>query len=700
MTESSPNSVSTSVQYLKGIGEKRAKRLNEVGVETILDLLYYFPRRYLDRSRITKIKDLANGMTTTVVGKVQFYGIKKGRRSRFILVIYDGTGFLNCVWFNRLEYWNKLFEKGDTIAFSGKVGYFGDYQMVHPEFDILSGEGESDFVHTGRIIPLYPSTEALSKVGLDSRGFRKILKGALKNYSQALQETLPHNILKRHNLTGLREAIQNVHFPAEKNALLAARRRLKFDELFYLELMLAYRKRNLEIKRKGIEFLKVGDRTRNLIEKLQFELTDAQKKVIREIRDDMKKESPMNRLMQGDVGSGKTIVALIAMLMAVENGYQAALMAPTEILAEQHYLTIHKLLEELGVNVVLLVGAQKKRTRNEYLEQIMDGKADIVVGTHALIQEGVEFECLGLVIVDEQHRFGVLQRAALMAKGLTPDVLVMTATPIPRTLSMTLYGDLDVSIIDELPPGRKPVKTIWRSDNKRSEIYRFVKSKVEQGEQAYIVFPLVEESEKMDLKAAIESYEMMKTGIFAKLNVGLLHGRMKSEEKEAVMTAFKSGEIQILVSTTVIEVGVDVPQATIMIIENAERFGLPQLHQLRGRVGRGGKQSYCILIAKAPVSADARKRLSALTKTHDGFKIAEIDLQLRGPGEFFGTKQHGLPELRIADIVTDTELLLKARKEAFQLAEKDRQILEIENLPVRAHFFKTYRDKFDLAQIG
>jgi ATP-dependent DNA helicase RecG len=408
----------------------------------------------------------------------------------------------------------------------------------------------------------------------------------------------------------------------------------------------------------------------------------------------------MNRLLQGDVGSGKTIVALIAMLMAVENGYQTALMAPTEILAEQHYLTLHRLLEELGVKIVLLVGAQRKSVRNEYLEQIKEGEADIVIGTHALIQEGVEFNCLGLVIVDEQHRFGVLQRGALMAKGLTPDVLVMTATPIPRTLSMTLYGDLDVSIINELPPGRKPVKTIWRNDNKRSEIYRFVQSKVEQGEQAYIVFPLVEESEKVDLKAAIESYEVMKTGIFAKLNVGLLQGRMKSEEKEAVMAAFKAGEIQILVSTTVIEVGVDVPNASIMIIENAERFGLPQLHQLRGRVGRGDKQSYCILVAKAPISGEARKRLSALTQTNDGFKIAEIDLQLRGPGEFFGTKQHGLPELRIADIVTDTELLLKAREEAFRVAEKDTQVLEIENFPVRTHFFKNYRDKFDLAQIG
>ncbi len=700
MTVSNQNNLSTSVQFLKGIGEKRAKCLNEVGVESILDLLYYFPRRYLDRSHITKINALKADTTVTVVGKVQFCGIKMGRRKRFVLVIFDGTGFLNCVWFNRVDFWNKIFEKGETIAFSGKVGYFGEYQMVHPDFDRLSDEGDKNFLHTGRIIPLYPSTEMLGKTGLDSRGFRRILKSALKDNTQYLQETLSQEILQRQKLISLRKAIENVHFPSEKNMLIAARRRLKFDELFYLELMLALRKKNVEIKRKGIEFLKVGDRTRNLIESLPFELTSAQKKVIREIRDDMKKESPMNRLLQGDVGSGKTMVAIISMMLSIENGYQAALMAPTEILAEQHYLTLRNFLEELEIKVVLLIGAQKKNERKEVLKCIKEGEAEIVVGTHALIQESVQFNRLGLVIVDEQHRFGVIQRAILMDKGMTPDVLVMTATPIPRTLSLTLYGDLDFSILDELPPGRKPVKTHWRSDTKRSDIYNFVKSKVEEGEQVYIVFPLVEESEKMDLNAAIESYENLSTGLFAKYKIGLLHGRMKSAAKEKVMTGFKSGQIQILVSTTVIEVGVDVPNATIMIIENAERFGLPQLHQLRGRVGRGDKESYCFLIAQYPISSDAKLRLKTLSETNDGFKIAEVDLKLRGPGEFFGTKQHGLPELRIADIVKDTELLLKAREEAFQLARNDKQIINFNNSPVRAHFFKNYRDKFELARIG
>ncbi|MFQ5636482.1 MAG: ATP-dependent DNA helicase RecG [bacterium] len=694
------NKLNTAVQFLKGVGERRAQCLKEVEVHTAFDLLYYFPRRYLDRSFITRIKDLRQDATVTVVGKIQFSGIKKGKRRRFMLVVFDGSGYLNCVWFNRVDFWNRVFKQGETVAFSGKVGRFGDYQMVHPEYDKLSENGENDFLHTGRIIPLYPSTEALGRVGLDSRGFRRVLKGALKNYAPLLQEILPADLIKRQQLISLQEAVRNIHFPAGREALIEARKRLKFDELFYLELMLAFRKRQHSIKKKGIEFLKVGERTRSLIESLPFELTSAQKKVIREIREDMKKDVPMNRLLQGDVGSGKTMVALISMMMSIENGYQAALMAPTEILAEQHFLTLQNFLNEFGVTVVLLIGAQKKKERQAILEAIKGGDAELVVGTHALIQENVEFQKLGLVIVDEQHRFGVRQRASLIEKAATPDVLVMTATPIPRTLSLTLYGDLDVSILDELPPGRQPIRTYWRSDKKRPEIYQFVKEKIAQGDQAYIIYPLVEESEKMDLKAAIESFENLRDGFFAEYEVGLLHGRMKSEEKERVMFAFKAGKVNVLVSTTVIEVGVDVPNATIIIIENAERFGLPQLHQLRGRVGRGKKKSVCFLIAQYPISSDAKTRLSTLSQTNDGFKIAEVDLKLRGPGEFFGTKQHGLPKLRIADIVKDTELLLKARDEAFRLAHKDKQILNHENLPVRAHFFKNYRDKFELAQIG
>ncbi len=692
--------LNTSVQFLKGIGEKRAERLKEVGVETVHDLLYYFPRRYLDRSHITAIRDLRQDETVTVVGKVQFSGVKQGRKKRFVLVLTDGTGFLNCVWFQRVQFWTRVFENGEMLAVSGKVGYFGDYQMVHPDFDRLGDAGEEDFLNTGRIIPLYPSTEGLGKIGLDSRGFRRALRQALQASVNSLQETLPEALRKRQDLIDIRQAVQNVHFPESERALTRARTRLKFDELFFLELMLAYRKKRVQVNSSGIEFLKVGDRTRDLIACLRFELTTAQKKVVREIRDDMKKSSPMNRLVQGDVGCGKTVVALIAMMMAIENGYQAALMAPTEILAEQHYFGISELLESLEIRPVLLVGGQKKKEREEVLQKIAGGGADIVIGTHALIQQGVDYHKLGLVVIDEQHRFGVMQRASLMEKGQSPDVLVMTATPIPRTLSMTLYGDLDVSTIDELPPGRKAVKTHWRSDKKRNEIYHFVKERLAAGDQAYVIFPLIEESEKVDLQAAIENYETLRTGIFAQYEVGLLHGRMKSDEKEQVMHEFKKGNIHVLVSTTVIEVGVDVPNATTIVIENAERFGLPQMHQLRGRVGRGAKESFCFLVAKYPISEDGRIRLDTLARTNDGFKIAEVDLRLRGPGEFFGTKQSGLPELKIADIVKDTRLLICAREEAFRIAAQDDEILNLENTPVRAHFFKNYRDKFELARVG
>jgi len=690
----------TSVQFLKGIGEKRAESLKEVGVETVQDLLYYFPRRYLDRSHITAIKDLKQDMTTTVVGKVQFAGVKQGRKKRFVLVLYDGTGFLNCIWFQRVHFWTRIFETGEMLAVSGKVGFYGDYQIVHPDFDRIGDAGEEDFLNTGRIIPLYPSSETLGKVGLDSRGFRRTLRQALSRVGTGIEETLPEGIRKRQELMALSAAVRNVHFPVDKSSLRRARTRLKFDELFFLELMLAYRKKKIEVKQNGIEFLKVGDRTRNLIAALPFELTRAQKKVVREIRDDMKKQAPMNRLIQGDVGSGKTVVALIAMMMAIENGYQTALMAPTEILAEQHTFGISDLLEDLSIKTVLLLGRQKKKEREQVRAEIAQGEADIIIGTHALIQAGVDYHKLGLIIIDEQHRFGVMQRASLMEKGNSPDVLVMTATPIPRTLSMTLYGDLDVSIIDELPPGRKPVVTHWRSDKKRNEVYQFVKKAIAAGGQAYVIFPLIEESEKIDLQAAIENYEMLQKGIFSHHRVGLLHGRMSGDEKEQVMHDFKKGNIDVLVSTTVIEVGVNVPNATVMVVENAERFGLPQLHQLRGRVGRGSKESHCFLIAKYPISQDGRTRLDTLTKTNDGFKIAEVDLRLRGPGEFFGTKQSGLPELRIADIVKDTDLLIRAREEAFALARTDKQILEFKNTPVRTHFFKNYRDKFELARVG
>ncbi len=700
MTTAEKTVLDATVDRLQGIGPKRAAALENAGIYTIGDLFYYFPRRYLDRSTVTPIAKLKEDQEVTVVGKVINMGMKRGRRNRFILVIGDGSGFLHCVWFSRLVYWQKIFQVGEWLAVSGKAASFNGWQMTHPEFDRLGKSGEGDLVHTGKIIPLYPSSEALGKAGFDSRGFRRLINGLLKKYADKIPETVPQPLLTAHGFLPLAQALRQIHYPDDFAHLQAAQVRLKFDELYFMELLVAVRRRHQQEGKGGIRFEQVGENTRKLVEQLPFALTEAQKRVTRQIRADMKSGRPMNRLLQGDVGSGKTVVALITMLIAVENGYQAALMAPTEILAEQHYLTLRSQLEALGVEVALLIGGQSRAVRAEILEKVADGRARIIVGTHALIQEHVDFHQLGLVVIDEQHRFGVMQRAQLREKGLNPDVLVMTATPIPRTLSMTVYGDLDVSVIDELPADRKPIKTSWRDETRRHKIYQFLRKQVQEGAQAYIVFPLVEESEKSDLKAAVESYERMRQGFFANCRLGLIHGRMRPDEKEAVMSAFKRNEIQILVSTTVIEVGVDVPNATVMVVEHAERFGLTQLHQLRGRVGRGSKQSYCILIAYGQLTAEARTRLDTLAHTNDGFKIAEVDLKLRGPGEFFGTRQHGLPELKLADPSVDMKLLQLARDEAFRLIEEDPNLRGQQVLGTRYYFMKNFKERFGLAWVG
>jgi ATP-dependent DNA helicase RecG len=571
-------------------------------------------------------------------------------------------------------------------------------------------------VNTGALIPKYASGADLSAVGLDSRGFRRIIRSALRSHLRNVQEILPAEIRARQRLADLPAALQHIHFPADPGRLEQARHRLTFDEFFFLELMLALRRHRHRDVVKGISYRVESVLARRLVDSLPFRLTGAQKRVIKEITDDMKKPEPMNRLLQGDVGSGKTIAALTAMLIAVENGYQAAFMAPTEILADQHFRTLSSFLTGLRVSVRLLIGGQKKKLREDILEDVRAGQGQIIVGTHALLEQNVSFARLGLVVIDEQHRFGVVQRAALKEKGLNPDVLVMTATPIPRTLAMTVHGDLDVSIIDEMPADRKPVKTAIRLEHQKDKVYEFVRQEVRHGRQAYVVFPLIEESEKVDLKAATKEFEILTTEVFPGLRLGLLHGRMKSHEKDAVMLKFKAREIDILVATTVIEVGIDVPNATIMVIENAERFGLSQLHQLRGRVGRGADQSYCILMAnyawfqlkkrgRDPAQAEreqqmAVKRLETMVETTDGFRIAEVDLRLRGPGEFLGTRQSGLPAFRIADLVEDHGVLLEARNEAFRLIEADPELRLPDNNALRAYFKERYREIWELGDVG
>jgi ATP-dependent DNA helicase RecG len=721
----------TPLQYVKGVGPKRAGALQRAGIQTVQDLLSYYPFDYLDRSQIVSIQDLRKYVDAekpvTVIGEVYRQELRRSRRSNrlvFFLTIKDATGFLPCVWFEGVQWYKDAFEKGELLALSAYPDFdkLGRLQFAHPEFDRLKGAEEEDepdwgkLFNTGAIIPKYRSSSDLAKAGLDSRGFRRIIRSALKSHAHQVQEILPDEIRSRAKLVESRAAIEQIHFPSSGEQLAEARRRLKFDELFFLQLLLAYRKRRVGEEVKGITYTIESRLARKLAEALPFQLTRAQRRVINEIAEDMRSSRPMNRLLQGDVGSGKTIVAMLAMLVAVDNGYQVAFMAPTEILAEQHYRTLASYLGDLSVNVRLLIGGQRKRLREDILEDIRNGRANIVVGTHALIEESVEFARLGFVVVDEQHRFGVLQRATIRGKGYNPDVLVMTATPIPRTLALTIYGDLDVSVIDEMPANRKPIKTAIRLEDQKAKVFQFVREEVGRGRQAYIVFPLIEESEKVDLKAATAEFERLRTDIFPEFRLGLLHGRMKSEEKEQAMLSFQAREIHILVSTTVIEVGIDVPNATIMIIENAERFGLSQLHQLRGRVGRGADQSYCILIAdyawfesrRRGLDAGelkrekqhARTRLETMADTTDGFRIAEVDLSLRGPGEFFGIRQSGFPEFKIANLIEDGELVTLARREAFDLVDQDPQLRAASHASLRYHFEQHFKDILPLGRVG
>lgn len=738
------DSLSSLVQYVKGIGPKRAAALRSVGVQTVRDLLYFFPRDYLDLSRLEKIGSLrrlaASGQYVTAIGTVRAFDlIGRYPKQRFIVVLGDETGTIRLVFFKNLQYFKKAFSVGEALAVSGKPSlYHHQLQIVHPDFDRLEtdekGEGTaSTLLHTKGIVPVYRSNATLSKASLETKAIRRIVKGVFDQFltsEESIREFLPDSIIKKHKFLSVREALQQIHFPSSQRLLHEAQRRLKFDELFFLQLLLAVRRSLLNNHQDGISCTVESKLARRLVDSLPFRLTRAQVRVIREIAEDMRSSRSMNRLLQGDVGSGKTIVALTAMLIAADNGYQSALMAPTEILAEQHFHTLKQFLAPLNdeVGIRLLIGGQREKLRTDVVEDIRRGTAHIVVGTHALIQERVEFSKLGLVVVDEQHRFGVAQRLALREKGFLshnrqahPDVLIMTATPIPRTLSLTLYGDLDVSVIDELPLHRKPIKTLLKYESQRKSMFDFLRKEIAAGRQVYVVYPLVEESEKLDLKAATESFDYLREEVFPDLQVGLIHGRMSADEKDTIMAAFKQNRIHILVSTTVIEVGIDIPNATVMVIEHAERFGLAQLHQLRGRVGRGAEQSYCILVApnwmarmsrfssanvRSPLLGidqslsdevevqernKAAVRLNTMLQTTDGFKIAEVDLRLRGPGDFFGSKQSGFPELTIADLLTDTAVLAVARQEAFSLIERDPTLTSPEHKQLKLYFQQHYR---------
>lgn len=694
--------LSMPIQNVTGIGIKRAQLLaEELGIRTVGDLLEYYPRDYLDRSRIKQIYQVGrtNDYETiqgVVVNHIEANPRRIGGMRYSKTVIYDQTGTASLIAFGkRMQYIANSLKLDTKVVVSGKFRReYGEIQTTDFTYEVLSDE-DAELIHTGRIVPVYPLT-----ANLNQRNLRRWIKSVVDDYVSFVPEILPQDIVERYSLLDRSSAIRNIHFPDSQKLLDSAKHRLAFDELFLLELGLSLRKKSWDMGEVGISFKRRTDLVPRFISSLPFQLTSAQKRVISEIESDMQSHRSMNRLLQGDVGSGKTVVAAVAMLLAVDNSYQSALMAPTEILAEQHYNTLKKLLASMDIDVVLLRSDMSKREKDEALEKIRSGEAKIVVGTHALIQSGVEFANLGIVITDEQHRFGVLQRAELKKKGTNPDVLVMTATPIPRTLALTVYGDLDVSVLDELPPGRQKVITRWVSENKRDEIYKFIEDQVAQGRQAYIVYPLVEESEKLeDVKAATEMAEHFQRDIFPYLKIGLIHGRMRAEEKQAVMESMKRNEINILVSTTVIEVGIDIPNASVMLIEHAERFGLAQLHQLRGRVGRSSHKSYCLLIAN-PTTEEAVQRMKAMVKTNDGFEIAEEDLAIRGPGEFFGTRQSGMPDLKIANIARDVKIIEITRAEAFKLAEKDPSLSNPAHQQLKKILQEKWRDQLEIMSIG
>ncbi len=667
--------LNTAIAYLKGVGPNRAILLkSELGIHTFGDLINFFPNRYIDRTQFFKINQLQNNTSEVqIIGKITtIKTVQQKRGSRLAATFTDGTGTMELVWFRGAKWIKDALKINTPYVIFGKTNFFnGLFSMPHPEMELLVDYKKS--LRTA-MQPIYPSTEKLTNKGISNKIVSKMIQNLFEEVQGDFTETLSASIINELHLISKKEALLNIHFPQNQELLTKAQIRLKFEELFFIQLQLIRKKLVRKSKIKGFNFEKVGDNFNNFYtNKLPFHLTNAQKRVLKEIRKDLGSNAQMNRLLQGDVGSGKTIVALLTMLIALDNGFQAALMAPTEILATQHYNSLVALLEGLNISIKLLTGSTKTKERRIIHEQLENGTLNILIGTHALIEDKVKFKNLGIAIIDEQHRFGVAQRSKMWQKNqLPPHVLVMTATPIPRTLAMSVYGDLDISVIDELPPGRKEVKTAHRYDANRLSVFKFLKEEIAKGRQVYVVYPLINESEAMDYKDLMDGYESIAREFpLPNYQISIVHGKMKPADKEYEMQRFINGDTQIMVATTVIEVGVNIPNASVMVIESAERFGLSQLHQLRGRVGRGAEQSYCILMTSFKLSADAKIRLNTMVDTSDGFKIAEVDLKLRGPGNLMGTQQSGVLNLRIADIVKDTQLLKKARAIAIDVLTKD-----------------------------
>lgn len=695
----------TPITYLKGVGPKKAEILKkELGIETFEDLLNYYPFRYVDKSKIYKVKDVTTDSTYFQLrGKISNLKSIGQKRVRYITATFqDETGKIELVWFKGLRWIKDRFSPDKTYTIFGKPSVFKNhFNFVHPEVeDYIEGEDE---ILGQRLEGIYSSTEKLKNTGLGSRGISKLARQLLNQTGDMVSENLPAYLLRSQKLIGRKEALFNIHFPQSVSVIDKATRRLKFEELFFLQLQILTGKQAQKEKSRGHVFGKVGEHLNEFYDKhLPFELTNAQKKVIKEIRADFGLGKQMNRLLQGDVGSGKTIVALMCILIALDNGFQTCLMAPTEILANQHFNSISRLLNEMDIELALLTGSTKKSERNLIHDRLLSGELKILIGTHALIEETVTFKNLGFVIIDEQHRFGVEQRAKLWQKSdVPPHVLVMTATPIPRTLAMTLYGNLDVSVIDELPPGRKPVKTVLFFESKRLRVIGFMREQIKSGRQIYVVYPLISESEKLDLKNLMEGFEHIERDFpEPEYFVSVLHGRMKTEDKEYEMMRFIEGKTDIMVSTTVIEVGVDVPNASVMVIENAERFGLSQLHQLRGRVGRGADQSYCVLMSGNKISNDGRIRLETMVNTNDGFEIAEADLKIRGPGDIEGTRQSGLLNFKIANLARDNELIVKTRNLAERILERDPHLRLPDNSLLAQQLRKLRKGKLQWSKIS